>query len=54
LRTGDGGWLDEEGCLFLTDRIKNTIVSGGENLYPIDVNCVRATLPQGAPTILLY
>jgi long-chain acyl-CoA synthetase len=37
LRTGDGGYIDEEGYLFLTDRIKDMIVSGGENVYPVEV-----------------
>ena len=37
LRTGDGGYVDEEGFLFLTDRIKDMVVSGGENVYPVEV-----------------
>jgi acyl-CoA synthetase (AMP-forming)/AMP-acid ligase II len=35
--TGDGAYIDDEGWLFLTDRIKDMIVSGGENVYPAEV-----------------
>jgi long-chain acyl-CoA synthetase len=42
LRTGDGGYLDEQGYLFLTDRIKDMIVTGAENVYPAEVEEVLA------------
>ncbi len=37
LRTGDAGYLDAEGYLYLQDRIKDMIVSGAENVYPAEV-----------------
>jgi len=48
LRTGDGGYVDGDGYLFLTDRIKDMIVSGGENVYPIEVEEVLAHHPDVA------
>jgi acyl-CoA synthetase (AMP-forming)/AMP-acid ligase II len=38
--TGDAGYVDEEGFIFLKDRIKDMIISGGENVYPAEVEAV--------------
>ncbi|ULE34144.1 long-chain-fatty-acid--CoA ligase [Mycobacterium sp. IDR2000157661] len=46
LRTGDAGYLDDSGHLFLHDRVKDMIVSGGENVYPIEVENVLMTHPE--------
>jgi long-chain acyl-CoA synthetase len=44
-RTGDIGWLDSEGYLFLVDRAKDMIVSGGENVYCTEVEDALYTHP---------
>ncbi|MFW2381780.1 MAG: AMP-binding protein, partial [Acidimicrobiales bacterium] len=41
--TGDAGFVDDEGYLFICDRIKDMLISGGENVYPAEVeNAVLA------------
>lgn len=37
LYTGDAGYMDEEGYLYIHDRIKDMIISGGENIYPAEI-----------------
>lgn len=37
LHTGDGGYLDPEGFLYLKDRLRDMVISGGFNVYPTDV-----------------
>jgi len=37
LKTGDIGYLDDEGFLFLADRAKDMIIRGGENIYPVEI-----------------
>ncbi|MFI1353059.1 AMP-binding protein [Streptomyces sp. NPDC020898] len=43
--SGDVGHLDEDGCLFIVDRLKDMIISGGENVYPAEVERVLAAMP---------
>ena len=45
MHTGDGGRFDEDGFLYITDRIKDMIVTGGENVYSVEVENVVAQLP---------
>lgn len=48
LYTGDGGYLDKQGYLFIVDRIKDMIVTGGENVYSAEVENVILRHPQVA------
>ncbi|OLN97380.1 Long-chain-fatty-acid-CoA ligase FadD13 [Colletotrichum chlorophyti] len=45
-RTGDIGRVDEDGFLFLIDRRKNMFISGGENVYPAEVEATLAEHPD--------
>lgn len=50
LLTGDAGWLDENGNLHLTDRIKDMYLVGGFNCYPAEIEHVLRTL-QGVADV---
>ncbi|KQX74424.1 long-chain-fatty-acid--CoA ligase [Aeromicrobium sp. Root472D3] len=45
-RTGDAGYVDEDGYVFLKDRIKDLLMSGGENIYPAEVENVIMAHPD--------
>ena len=45
VHTGDAGYKDEEGYIFLKDRIKDMVVSGAENIYPVEVENTVAEHP---------
>ncbi|MCU0498465.1 MAG: long-chain fatty acid--CoA ligase [Anaerolineae bacterium] len=40
LHSGDAGMVDEEGCIYIVDRYKDMYISGGENVYPAEVEQV--------------
>jgi acyl-CoA synthetase (AMP-forming)/AMP-acid ligase II len=48
LRTGDAGYMDKDGYLFIHDRIKDMIISGGENIYPAEVESAVCDHPDVA------
>jgi acyl-CoA synthetase (AMP-forming)/AMP-acid ligase II len=53
LHTGDAGYLDAEGYLFISDRIKDMIISGGENIYPAEIERVLAEHPAIADVAVI-
>lgn len=53
LRTGDAGYLDADGYLFIHDRVKDMIISGGENIYPAEVEHVLYAHPDIAEAAVI-
>lgn len=52
LHTGDIGYFDEEGYLFLLDRAKDMVISGGNNIYPREVEEVLILHPDIAECVV--
>jgi long-chain acyl-CoA synthetase len=44
-RSGDAGYMDKDGYIYIHDRVKDMIVSGGENVYPAEVENVLMSHP---------
>lgn len=53
MHTGDAGQLDAEGFLYIQDRVKDMIVSGGENVYPREIEDVLFEHPQIADAAVI-
>jgi long-chain acyl-CoA synthetase len=53
MHTGDAGYLDEEGYLYVVDRIKDMIVTGGENVYSAEVENALSGHPAVAVCAVL-
>ncbi|MCY3829464.1 MAG: long-chain fatty acid--CoA ligase [Rhodospirillaceae bacterium] len=53
LKTGDAARMDEEGFVYIVDRWKDMYISGGENVYPAEVESVIYQLPQIAEAAVI-
>jgi long-chain acyl-CoA synthetase len=53
LRTGDMGYMDEDGYFFIVDRKKDMIIRGGENIYPREIEEVLFTHPDIAEATVI-
>ena len=53
MHTGDGGYMDADAFIFLVDRIKDMIITGGENVYSIEVENVISKHPAVATSAIV-
>jgi len=53
LKTGDAARMDDEGFIYIVDRWKDMYISGGENVYPAEVESVIYQLPQVAEAAII-
>ncbi len=53
LRTGDVAVVDDEGFVYIQDRIKDMIISGGENVYPAEIENVILSHPEVAEVAVI-
>lgn len=53
VRTGDGGYLDEDGYLYIVDRMKDMIITGGENVFSAEVESAISTCPGVAAVAVI-
>ncbi len=53
MHTGDVGRFDEDGYLYICDRVKDMIISGGENIYPREIEEVIFQMPEVADVTVI-
>lgn len=53
LHTRDVGWMDEEGFLYIVDRLRDMIITSGENVFPAEVEAVIQQLEQVAESAVI-
>lgn len=53
MHTGDGGYMNEEGLIFIVDRMKDMIISGGENVYSTEVENAVASHPAVKEVVVI-
>ncbi len=53
LHTGDAGYIDDDGFVYIVDRLKDMIISGGENVYSPEVESVISRMPGVASVAVI-